>query len=213
MKKELLARWQADETATRAVARVSLTSGAAIALPGTRLARHSAVVCRCACGRAKCLRVVKADTLRRGWAGPRCPAHEPRCSTYSAHVAAFARTLDACGLHSYVVWDWHDVPGEQRRHFDATVLACNIAVRFEIDGRGHFRALGTQRLQSDERKDTALALANVAVTRLHVADQDRWNECVAYALRAALDCVAPRLSYSPAYADCVMDQGLREGIL
>ena len=199
----LLSTWQASQAISMRVAAVSQLGAESIQLPDSAIQLNRAVVCCCTCGHDMCLRVVKFDTMRRRWPGPRCPAHDKACATYSAAVKHFHEIVQCMQCFDKVIWDWHDIPECPGSHIDATVLLGDVALRFEIDGRSHFSQQGTQRLDSDESKDAVLTHAGMRVTRLHVDDVDSWHEVIQHTASMMLFGDTGGVAFTAAYVDCV----------
>jgi hypothetical protein len=73
------------------------------------------------------------------------------------------------------VYDWNDVPGQRRMHWDATLFLGGLAHRIEIDGPRHDLA-GGLRLQEDIHKDQIVSAdPSRSLLRLSYHDAHAWQ--------------------------------------
>lgn len=170
-----------------AAAAVALAPGQAFAQAAGLAAGHDWLLLRCSCAHNNCCRVLQLDSIRmqmwRGGDDPlTCPAFAPHahmCHTFSPFVVHFYAVMMQLWPHACVIWDWHDVPGLPRYHFDATVILLQMQLRharFEIDGPCHFSRNYTVRRVQDAVKDATVTLWHVPMLRLHVRDQPTWGQ-------------------------------------
>ena len=174
---------QASATDAAIVAAACLNKMATFSIHPAKPKAKQMVVLRCCCNHPRCFKALAwnsvHEALRNRRADPSaCPAQE-NCgaATFSKHVETFYHiSLDV--LPEYmIVWDWHDIPGYPRMHFDATLLRralCSQPLRVEIDGSPHFpRGLGCRK-SDDCKKDAVVNSLGGPMLRLHFADELTW---------------------------------------
>lgn len=139
------------------------------------MVQHGRVLVRASCGHSQCYRVVTVQCVTKGFEHQRdpllCPAHSGHYRYFSTCVTQFFTVLQTIGYQGVVVWDWHDVPGQPRMHWDATVFLHGSAHRFEIDGPSHDLVNGTRRIR-DVTKD-AVVKQNPVYSLLRLSYHDR----------------------------------------
>jgi hypothetical protein len=180
-------RMEASGAAVAAAAMVCLQPDVRFGYGPLQPTKEQARVLKCTCAHARCHKVLRCGTLVEAMRGKRsdplaCPA-DPNgtCCTRSGHVAAFYFTLEQVMADSMYVWDWIDVPGCDGMHFDSTVIPMTgaiCALRFEIDGRRHFRAHTRKRQDVDWAKDDAVNELRVPLLRLHWQDEAKWGQFI-----------------------------------
>ena len=176
--------------------------------PAGHLASGVHHVMQCSCAHGCCYKVLLVSSVVKALhdqradplACPACAAHAASCRTYSKHVedflAAARGVLPAC----VVVWDWIDVPGLQRAHWDATLVMPGggmPALRFEIDSVYHVNAAAHARLAADVVKDGSARQNAVCVLRLHESDKATWGAYVLAAWQGLQQCVWYTAAYAP----------------
>ena len=203
-----ISRTRASDDAVLAVAAVCLHQHANFAVGDQEPMHEQKVVLQATCAHTSCLKVMSCASIKEALRDDRpdplaCPA-EPgsSCETASKHVVAFHGSIQHLLQDRMVVWDWCDVPGGRGMHFDCTVITLTGAFRawrFEIDGKRHFKPYTGRRQEADWRKDALVAVAGVALLRLHYKDEPRWGQFIDTFLRLP----ALEVRYTPAYRHCL----------
>lgn len=163
--------------------------------------------CSCAPQHAHCYKVLLGCSIvravRRASADPlACPAIDQACRTYSTSVEPFRISVLQLWANVRIVWDWCDIPGAPRFHFDATVfwpLNQHARKHFEVDAVSHFNPSKTRRKQRDIDKDDWVNAMGCAYVRLHMDDQAAWPAKV----HAWVTQAHAVVKYTPAYQRCL----------